>query len=517
MPVLKRPLSAFMLGACLFALSACDSDSNPTPDAGSGVDAGSDAGTDAGTEQPPPVIPEGHTLLTPSATELHTVSWEDAGAPLRFAFVAQAGHHYDLIVEAGSDGYSLEMRDGAGKSLDYGIPSRRVSSTPYAWHWSGFTAGAVHTVEVTWFSEYSEAPVAPFSFRFVDMGPDDHGDLYATATPWTPSEQVLTGSGEHWGERDLLSFQSVADNVYALECTFPTPYWDLSILNFRGQRYGVTDNTTFEETQAATAFKSPGGVFYASIKDQKDNTSTQPYTCVLKDMGKEDHGDSVQTATVLAAGTASVQAKFETFTDTDVFSLGVVSGHHYRVSCTIDGNKQCGVRTAAPGGEFVSPQGDRTRATFKASQSTHFVSVNTSPVVPTRWVEGRYTLQFEDLGADDHGDTLATATPLTGPTQAVSARILDPVDHDFFSFQATAGQRYQFACDWKDSPGQVQFHADFRDAQGNWVSYSREHVGARWVQTFEAQGSGTYGIDLWTDPTFTVLGDSTCQFDVLAP
>ncbi|WP_208752465.1 hypothetical protein [Corallococcus carmarthensis] len=401
-----------MLGACLFALGACDSNSNPTPDAGPGVDAGTDAGSDpdAGTDAGSTVvIPEGHTLLTPSATEVHSVPWEGVEAPLRFAFVAQAGRHYDLIVEAGSDGYILEMRDGAGKSLDYGIPNQGVSYTPHAWHWSGLTGGSVHTVEVLWFSMYSEVPVAPFSFRFVDMGPDDHGDLFATATPWTPLEQVLVGSGEHWGERDLLSFQTVAGNVYALDCVFPTPYWELSILNARGQRYGITDNATFEETHAATAFKAPGGVFYASIKDQKDNSSTQPYTCGLKDMGAEDHGNTVETATALAMGTASVQAKIEMLGDTDVFSLGVLAGHYYRVTCTIDGKKQCEVRNAVPGGEFTSAPGDRTRTTFRASQATHFVSVTSAPIVPTLWVEGHYTLQFEDLGVVDPGGTLATA------------------------------------------------------------------------------------------------------------
>ncbi|MHA7633691.1 hypothetical protein [Corallococcus sp. M7] len=389
-----------MLGACLFTLGACDSNDEPTPDAGTTVDAGSDAGTDGGSEQPPPVIPEGHTLLTPSATEVHSMTWAGVETPLRFAFVPQAGRHYDLIVETGSDGYVMEMRDGAGKTLDYGIPNRGVSSTPYAWHWSGLTAGAVHTVEVSWFSEYSEAPVAPFSFRFVDMGPDDHGDLFATATPYAPSAQALVGRGEHWGERDLLSFQSVAGNVYALDCTFPTPYWDLSIINSRGQRYGVTDNSTFTETQAATAFKSQGGMFYASIKDQQDSTHPQPYTCVLNDKGAEDHGDTMQTATVLAAGTTSVQAKIEMLGDTDVFALGVVAGHSYRASCTIDGGKPCEVRHAVPGGAFTSEPGDRTKTTFTASQATHFVSVSSNPGVPARWVEGNYTLQIEDLGVN---------------------------------------------------------------------------------------------------------------------
>ncbi|NOK33669.1 hypothetical protein HMI49_10710 [Corallococcus exercitus] len=403
--MMPKSVSVFMLGACLFTLGACDSKNDTPPDAGTVVDAGADAGTgtdsDAGSDAGSTGgIPEGHTLLTPSETEVHSVPWERVETPHRFAFVAQAGHHYDLIVEAGSDGYVLEMRDGAGKSLDYGIPNRGVSSIPHVWHWSGLTGGAVHTVEVTWFSEYSEAPVAPFSFRFVDMGLDDHGDLYATATPWTPSEQVLVGRFEHWGEQDLFSFQTVVGNVYALGCTFPTQYWELAIVNARGQHYGATDNFATEETQAATAFKSPGGVFYALIKELQDTPPRPPHTCVLRDMGAEDHGDTVETATALPAGTTSVQAKMETYVDKDVFSLGVVAGHYYRATCTTSDARSCAVRDAVPGGEFTSPQGDGTRTTFKASQATHLVSVSANASVPTRWVEGHYTLQFEHLGTN---------------------------------------------------------------------------------------------------------------------
>ncbi|WP_375754273.1 hypothetical protein [Corallococcus exercitus] len=399
MSMLKRPLSAFMLGACLFALGACDSKDDPAPDAGPGVDAGSDAGTDpdAGSDAGSAVVPEGYTLLTPSETEVHSVPRGGMDDPLRFAFIAQAGHHYDFIVEAGVGDHVLGMRDGAGKTLAYGA-NQSTRFAPYAWHWSGLTEGAVYTVEA-W--QYDETSPEPFVFRFVDKGLDDHGDLFATATPYTPSEQPLVGAGEHWGERDLLSFQTVAGNVYALDCTFPTPYWDLSILNPVGQRYGVTDNSTFEETQAATAFKSPGGLFYAAIQDQQDKATPQPYTCVLRDRGAEDHGDTVQVATALAAGTASVQGKIEVLGDRDFFSLGVVAGHSYRASCTIDGNKRCEVWNTAPGSASPGPSGsDRTVTVFKASQATHFVSVNGDLSVPARWVEGHYTLQLEDLGTN---------------------------------------------------------------------------------------------------------------------
>ena len=369
MSVMKHPLSALLLWSCLLGLSACDG----TPD-----------------------IPEGYTLLTPSESEVHAVPWnEDLTQPLRFAFEARAGRHYDFIVEAGTEGHVLELRDTAGTMLDYEIDESSSPSDVFSvYHWSGLTEDAVYTVDVSAF--YSEAR-GPFSFRFVDKGADDHADLYATAAPWVPSEKPLTGRSEHYKERDLHSFQTVAGNVYALACTFPTTWWQLSITNRRGQLQVFAEGGPLSEevTQGSTAFKSPGGVFYTDVQDLGD--SHAPYSCVLRDRGAEDHGDTVETATALPAGTTSVQAKIEVVLDKDVFALGVVPGHHYRVSCTIDGKKMCEVASAAPGGEFSTSTSDRTWTTFTASEATHHVRVAINTSLPALWEEGHYTLQFEAL------------------------------------------------------------------------------------------------------------------------
>lgn len=501
---MRHFLSAFLLSACLFGLGACDSTSNPTPDAGP------DAGPDA-----VPVIPAAYTLLTPSDTEVHAVAWnKDTVTPLRFAFVARAGRHYDFVVEAGTDGHVMDLMDASGVTLDYEVHGNPgPSSYPFIRHWSGFAENTVYAVDIT--QLYPDTG-GPFTFRFVDMGPDDHADLHATATQWVPSEQPMTGLTEHFDEQDLHWFQTVAGNIYALACTFPKSFWALSILDRGGHTYGVTESSLFEGvTQAGTAFKSPGGIFYTRVQGPVEGNTT-PYSCVLRDMGAEDHGDTVDAATALRAGTASVQAKIEFLQDQDIFALGVLPRHHYRVSCTIDGKKMCEVAAAAPGGQFSFSSSDRTPTTFKASEATHHVRVAINPVLPALWEEGHYTLQFEDLGEDDYGDTLATATPLTGPVQAVTGRIPDTVDHDFFVFQATAGQRYQFGCDWNSAPGQEQFYARFRDAQGEQVSTSWEHVGSRWIAIYKAQQTASYSIDLHSGNP-RILGDYACEFRVLDP
>ncbi|RKH71133.1 hypothetical protein D7W81_08040 [Corallococcus aberystwythensis] len=493
-----------MLGACLFALSACDSKDDPTPDAGPGVDAGTDAGSDAGsTEQPPPVIPEGHTLLTPSP-ERQTLAWDGAVKPPRLAFVARSGRHYDFAAEARQQGYVLTLRDAAGVTLDQFDPR---PGFPFTWHWSGLTEGAVYTVEL---SQGPSAAGEAWVFRFLDQGLDDHGDLPLTASPWGALEQPLTGLGEHSGERDVLSFATVADHVYAIDCTFPAQDWQLYFFNLEGANYSVVNSDAFAQTQAATAFKSQGGLHLVSIQDLRPAPSSETYSCVLRDKGLEDHGNLFNTGTQLPQGTTSAQGKLDYIEDVDVFDLGVLPGHFYRASCTLEGPTPCNVH-AEHGSDQTDPH---PSVTFKAEQSRHFVWAQGDRVVPARWTALPYTLQFEDLGTDDHGDSTYTATPLKGLSQTVQARFFVLNDHDVFSFQTVEGQRYQFSSPWRE--GQEQVFSFITTEQGSAQVAPRTHVGSNWVQTFTAPATGTYFVEFRAGIEAN-LGDYTFQFEALTP
>ncbi|RKH47761.1 hypothetical protein D7X12_01720 [Corallococcus sicarius] len=484
-----------MLCACLFGLSACDSTSKPTPDAG-------------------PVIPAGHPLVTPS-DEFQRVSRSGEAEPFRFAFIAQAGRHYDLIVEAENARYTVELRDAAGGTLldtgDRGADG--PSSSFFTRHWSGLGANAVYTVRITLHQTSSQDR---FTFRFVDKGLDDHADLRATATtPWVPSEQSLTGLSEHPGDRDVFSFQTVNNHVYALACTFVSTSWEMDFS--RGDESLLTrlvNDGREPSLQGGLAFKSPGGMFHAYIQYLEDDVATPlPYSCVLRDLGAEDHGDSFNTAATLPLGMPSFQGKMEYLQDTDVFALVVQPQHHYRVTCTIDGQKNCDLRGALRGETFFNPGLDPAHLALKASGPTHYLRVSLGFLnVPLQWQPGNYTLQFEDLGEDDHGDTLATATSLKGPVQAVQVSVPDVLDTDFFSFQATAGYRYQFGCERKE----VALLSFFVDSQGQELEASRADDGQRWVETFTAPKTATYGLGLTTGyPEAT--GDYACEFKALGP
>ena len=64
--------------------------------------------------------------------------------------------------------------------------------------------------------------------------------------------------------------------------------------------------------------------------------------------------------------------------------------------------------------------------------------------VVTSWSSSTgYSYRLEDMGVDDHGDTLATATPIVPSTTYTNAKFEVSGDVDWFSFTAEAGHIYE--------------------------------------------------------------------------
>ncbi|RKH47242.1 hypothetical protein D7Y23_22355 [Corallococcus sp. AB050B] len=500
----------------------CDSTPDepaPLPDAGTSVDAGSDAGPDAGVDDctpegpPPPGVPEGHTFLCPSSTRVQTVAWTDPQVTLRFAFPGRAGRHYDFLIEEYRQRIVMTLKDPSGAVLEH--REGAFGNSPLTSHWSGFTVEGFYTLEVS---------AAPFEltrdlvFRFVDQGPDAHGDLLTTAAPWAPSEQPLMGQGEHEGERDVFSFSTVAGHVYSLGCDFSHPGWWLSffdpVLNYA---VSEVNNTNVMELQASTAFKAPGERSFAMVRANNSLVAPSPsaYQCRLKDEGAEDHGERMETATALPEGTASVEGRLDYRGDFDAFALSVQPGHHYRATCVPGATPpDCRVLAAPPGGEFDGFN-DIVLA-FKAAGTSHYVGVRGDGVLRARWTSAPYTLRFEDLGLDDHGDTRETATPLTGPSQTVTVHISEFIDEDYLSFQAVAGGRYRLSGDWRDTSTGAQLFSTLYDEQGRSIRTPGQHVGSRWVKEFTLPTAGTYYFAMSVSLQESFI-DHTVLFEVLDP
>ncbi|RKI45646.1 hypothetical protein D7Y27_09855 [Corallococcus sp. AB004] len=491
-------------------------------DAGSGADAGLDAGVDAGSdagpddgpeEPPPPGVPEGHSFLRPSATRVRTAAWTDPQVTLRFAFLGQVGRHYDFLIEEYQRWIIMTLKDPSGAVLE-----RREGfsgALPVTTHWSGFTQEGFYTLEVS--TEPFEFP-RDLVFRFVDQGPDAHGDLLTTAYPWLPSEQPLMGQGEHPGERDVFSFSTVAGHVYSMACDFSHPGWWMSffdpVLNYA---VSEVNSANFTELQASTAFKAPAERFLAMVRANNSLVAPSPsaYQCRLKDEGAEDHGERMETATALAEGTTSVAGRLDFRADFDVFALSVQPGHHYRATCEPSATPpDCRVLAAEPGGEFEGFN-DIVLA-FKTAGTSYYVGVQGDLILRARWTPAPYTLRFEDLGLDDHGDTRQTATPLSGPSQTVIVHISEFIDADYLSFQAVAGGRYRLSGDWRDTSTGEQLFSTLYDAQGRSIRAPGQRVGSRWVKEFTLPTAGTYYFAM-TAYLRENLVDHTVLFEVLDP
>ncbi|MBN9682718.1 MULTISPECIES: hypothetical protein [unclassified Corallococcus] len=503
------------------------SDAGPSVDAGSdagsdagvdtgldaGVDAGADAGPDDGPEEPPPPgVPAGHSFLRPSATRVRTAPWTDPQVTLRFAFLGQAGRHYDFLIEEYQRWVIMTLKDPSGAVLE-----RRegLSGTlPVITHWSGFTQEGFYTLEVS--TEPFEFP-RDLVFRLVDQGPDAHGDLLTTASPWRPSEPVM-GQGKHSGDRDVFSFSTVAGHVYSMECDFSHRGWWLSffdpVLNYAVRE---VNGANFTELRASTAFKAPAERALAIVQANNVLVAPSPsdYQCRLKDEGAEDHGERMETATALAEGTTSVEGRLDFRGDFDVFALGVQPGHHYRATCTPGATPpDCRVLAAPPDGEFEGF--DDIVLAFKAAETSYYVGVKGDGVVRAQWTSAPYSLRFEDLGLDDHGDTRQTATPLTGPSQTVTVHISEFIDEDYLSFQAIAGGRYRLSGDWRDTSTGQQLISTLYDEQGRSIRAPGQRVGSRWVKEFTLTTEGTYYFAMAAYLRENLV-DHTVLFEVLAP
>src|SRR5262249_57315317 len=111
------------------------------------------------------------------------------------------------------------------------------------------------------------------------------------------------------------------------------------------------------------------------------------------------------------------------------------AGHIYKVSCTSSSSYLCYLNVRDAGGTSVasSTYGTSTSATFRATAAASF----NIDVYAYSTYTGSYSVTVTDLGADDHGDTAATATALT-LGGATPANEQCAYDQDFLSFTATA-------------------------------------------------------------------------------
>ncbi|HLL54385.1 MAG TPA: hypothetical protein VK447_12600 [Myxococcaceae bacterium] len=158
------------------------------------------------------------------------------------------------------------------------------------------------------------------------------------------------------------------------------------------------------------------------------------------------------------------QAALEPAGDVDFYALQVTAGHTYRFTCVPESLGACRVELVNPEGAvgrlaeppYVvegKPGATVVTSALAGTDTPWYVAVSAAESGAAR-SRGTYRYRLEELGPDDHGDTLETATALNPAGEAGLGTAERPGDVDLFSFTAEEGAAYRFECHsatWRSS------------------------------------------------------------------
>ncbi|MGV3621753.1 MAG: hypothetical protein ACO1OB_13090, partial [Archangium sp.] len=269
--------------------------------------------------------------------------------------------------------------------------------------------GTSHTVVVS-----ANTVPASFSLQVTELGVEDHGSTQATATPL--SFDVPTNGEFLWSsDVDLFSFPMVAGRSYAVFVADAELY--PSVLDGAGTSLGIFGHQPGAPRTASFVAPSTGTAFVSVYG------GTSAYWVRVSDLTVDDHGDTFATGTASTPG--NVMAVVASSSDADVFTLTTglrfytaTVGALCRVSIIDAGDAVLATGTNVTVKGDGAPIGFRVTSTF-------------SPQL--------CSLSLQESAVDDHGDTAATATPLTWDAGVVGS-FQHATDVDVFSLPVAVGE-----------------------------------------------------------------------------
>jgi hypothetical protein len=163
--------------------------------------------------------------------------------------------------------------------------------------------------------------------------------------------------------------------------------------------------------------------------------------------------DCLARAQPLSSNSTTRQQTIDPVGDYDFFQFTTTARHVYNISVKASGALLPRVDVFDQGGVWIAAAEapGQTNFFFKARVgSPHFARVSHSPLDPSVGTGG-YSLAFNSLGQEDHGDFAEEATP-TSPEQFETAsprsnygRFEYPRDEDWFSFSASSTREYRLS------------------------------------------------------------------------
>lgn len=399
-----------------------------------------------------------------------------------FSFQAEAGHIYVFTCNPGGGATDcfVSLSDGEGHVL--------------ATDNNGGTGSIARecTQAGPWYFRLSSSTTGSYTYQLEDLGPDDHGDDLASATPLTPSPTSNSGRLELAGDVDVFSFNGTRDTTYAFSCTSSAFTCALTLLDSNG-----VELLTHTASSAKVTYKvKVAGTFHVKVRGAADATGAYVYK--LENLGTDDHGNTLAEATPITPSDAATAALLEVNGDVDVFRFEAQAGHIYDFTCEA-GGFDCNAELVNGSGTVLAS--DTTSAT--TARVRYEVGPAGSYYFRVRQggaAFGAYTWKLVDLGVDDFGDSQATATPVTPSNSTRSGSLELLGDQDWFSFTAEANRFYAFTCDTTA----FDCNLKLRDASGTLV---REDIGSSssarvwprsettstfYVNLLAASGSGGY-------------------------
>ncbi|MFT3706695.1 MAG: hypothetical protein QM817_03420 [Archangium sp.] len=262
--------------------------------------------------------------------------------------------------------------------------------------------------------------VVSYTATVRDLGVDDFGDTEATATV-VPANLPIIATSQFPGDVDAFLVQLLADHRYSFSFA-GTGSMDVRRAGSLQPVVGPNANTN------PLVFVSSGGQFLVVGAGQ----SGTAFTITITDLGPEDHGSTVATATPIVVGTP-VPGELLSL-DTDYFSFGSIAGHGYGITMPPNmGLAEFNVRTAN-GTLLASTWGGAT--SFASAGGTLWIDA-TAPYVAL----GPYTLTVDDRGPDDFGNDESSASH-ANLGAVLSGRLQYASDVDVFEFAVVPGNHY---------------------------------------------------------------------------
>ncbi len=326
---------------------------------------------------------------------------------------------------------------------------------------------------------------------------DDFSDTAAGATPLPAGGVVSSGGLQFPGDVDVHALTLEA-STSAMVDVLSSP--DNLVLQLE---LVAPDGTTVLNRRQGSPLRMfihvrEAGRYLLRVRAENP-TQTGDYRLVFQRLGPDDHGDDETMPTSVPMG-SSLEGRAERVGDVDAFRITPVAGHAYSVRCSMSpGEGWCEVQVVRAG---QSPSGSwNSETTFRVGDATPLILlVRGSTYLGTT---GTYRLTLTDLGADDHPDSPASATPMTVGGPSVSGRLAGPGDVDAFTFTAQALRVYRFQC----NPTPFGFQVSLQDPTGNRVGPGSS------LYVFQAQSNGTYVVlaSSYSSSSSYESGAYTCQ------